>query len=222
VKPTVVDGYEIDPVAQFNTPELTFEWLDHVMRGGSKPALLVDRINYEVMGANEWRHAPSIEKMSPYSAQLYLTTAKSGERYRLSERRPQLAELDQTIDFSDRTSSTNLYPPGVLLSQLEPSAALAFVSDPIDDVVTIAGRMTGVLHAIIDKKDMDFSLALYELMPNGRGLSLSYYLGRASYAHDMAIRTLLTPGRRTAIPVLRTPLIGRIPLHKSTMALART
>jgi hypothetical protein len=32
--------------------------------------------------------------------------------------------------------------------------------------------MTGELDAIIDKRDMDFSVALYELMPDGRCLTL--------------------------------------------------
>jgi predicted acyl esterase len=60
----VLSGYTIDPVAQIDTPEITFQWLDYVMRDGKKPELLKDRINYQVMGANEWRHDPSLEKMS--------------------------------------------------------------------------------------------------------------------------------------------------------------
>jgi uncharacterized protein len=49
-KPAVVEGYSIDPTAQIDTVELTYQWFDYVMRGGLKPALLKDRINYEVMG----------------------------------------------------------------------------------------------------------------------------------------------------------------------------
>jgi uncharacterized protein len=30
-----------------------------VMKGGRKPPLLQDKINYEVMGADEWHHVPS-------------------------------------------------------------------------------------------------------------------------------------------------------------------
>ena len=26
-------GYDLDAVAQFDTPALTFQWLDHVLRG---------------------------------------------------------------------------------------------------------------------------------------------------------------------------------------------
>ena len=48
------------------------------MRDGKKPSLLKDKINYQVMGANEWRHAPSLEKMSNETLTLYLTDKKVG------------------------------------------------------------------------------------------------------------------------------------------------
>ena len=57
-------GYAIDPVAQIDSIELTYQWFDYVMRGAPKPTLIKDRINYQVMGANIWKHAPSIDAMS--------------------------------------------------------------------------------------------------------------------------------------------------------------
>src|SRR5262249_418528 len=53
-KPAMLRGYQIDPVARFSTPEIVYQWMDHVMRGAPRPALLADKVNYEVMGANEW------------------------------------------------------------------------------------------------------------------------------------------------------------------------
>src|SRR5207247_7051551 len=53
-KDAVLRGYAIDSTAQFDTRELTFQWLDFVMRNGKKPELLKDKINYEVMGSNVW------------------------------------------------------------------------------------------------------------------------------------------------------------------------
>jgi|SRR5436305_1228847 len=49
-KAPVLNGYAIDPVAMIDTPEITFQWMDYVLRGGEKPALLKDKINYQVMG----------------------------------------------------------------------------------------------------------------------------------------------------------------------------
>lgn len=209
-KPPVVRGYAIDPVAQIDTVELTYQWFNYVMRGGPKPALLKDRINYEVMGANRWRHAHSIPQMSTETLTLYLSNVRLGERYRLSPSQPRSdGFIEQTVDFTDRTTQNNLYPRGAIVDASQTGSGLAFVSDPFDKPVSVDGMISGHLDVAIDKKDFDFTMAAYELMPDGKLFWLSYYLGRASYAEDMSVRTLLAPGRRTPIAFARTPLVSR-------------
>ena len=46
----VVDGYRVDPVAHIDIGALRYQWFDYVLKGGPKPALLEDKVNYEVMG----------------------------------------------------------------------------------------------------------------------------------------------------------------------------
>ncbi len=209
-KSPVLYGYPIDPVAQLDTPALTFQWFDYVMRGGPRPALLKDRINFEVMGANVWRHAPSVERMSDRTLELYLTDAQSGGRYRLSAAKPaQSGFVGQSVDFADRKSANNLYPDGRLLGRLQAPGALWFISDPITEPLSVNGQITGVIKAAINKRDMDFSVAVYEVMPDGRFFNLAYYLGRASYAWDMSRRRLLTPGKIETIPFTHTGLVSR-------------
>jgi len=36
-KPAILRGYTIDPVAQIDTVEVTFQWLDYRLRGGARP-----------------------------------------------------------------------------------------------------------------------------------------------------------------------------------------
>ena len=211
-KPPVVEGYAIDPVAQIDTVALTYQWFDYIMRGGPKPAILKDRINYEVMGANLWRHAPSIPQMSTETLTLYLSNVKVGERYSLSPSQPrQDGFLEQTVDLADRTTQNNVYPQGAIVDDKMTMTgdALAFVSAPLDTAVSVEGLISGRLDVTINKKDFDFALAAYELMPDGKLFWLSYYLGRASYADDMSVRKLLTPAKRTTIPFARTPLVCR-------------
>lgn len=210
-KDEVVNGYLIDPVAQFSTPELTFEWFDYIMRGGKKPALLKDKINYEVMGANEWRHAPSLEKMSNDELILYLTDIKAGSYYRLSEQKPsQPGYLEQTVDFADRRSSNNdYYPFPVIGKKPDLSNGYAFISEPFNEPISIDGTFSGVIKAIINKKDMDIGLVLYEVMPSGELFHLSYFIGRASYAKDMTVRNLLTPDKTESIHFDKTRMTSR-------------
>ena len=60
----VLHGFAVDPAALVDLHELRYQWLDHIFKGSAKPPLLKNRINYEVMGANEWRHAASLEAMA--------------------------------------------------------------------------------------------------------------------------------------------------------------
>jgi len=210
-KDAVLRGYAIDPVAQIDTPDITFQWLDYVMRDGKRPALLQDKINYEVMGANEWRHAPSLEKMSNETLTLYLTDAKAGEHYRLAkEKSSKPGYLSQEVDFADRkTTNFDYYPDPIVGKKPDLSNGFSFISEPFDEPVSINGTFSGEIKASINKKDMDIGVALYEAMPNGELFQLSYFLGRASYAKDMSVRQLLTPDKVEAIPFEKTRLVSR-------------
>ncbi len=211
-KEPVLRGYAIDPVAQIDTPEITFEWLDYVMRGGKKPELLKDKINYEVMGANEWKHAPSLETMSNRMLTLYLTGAKVGDRYLLSKEKPaEPGFLSQVVDLADRKISLNdsYYPFPIVGMKPDFSTGYSFISEPFDEPVEVDGTFSGEIKAIINKKDVDIGVVLYEVMPNGELFHLSYFLGRASYAQDMSTRHLLTPGKVESIPFDRTRMVSR-------------
>jgi hypothetical protein len=52
-------------------PDLRYAWFDHVLKGAPRPAILSERINYQVMGSNEWRHVRSIAAMSRGSMTLH-------------------------------------------------------------------------------------------------------------------------------------------------------
>jgi hypothetical protein len=56
---------------------------------------------------------------------------------------------------------------------------------------------------------MDYSVVLYEVTPKGEYFELTYFLGRASYAHDMTKRILLQPDKITAIPFDQTKIVSR-------------
>ncbi|MDQ3495253.1 MAG: CocE/NonD family hydrolase [Pseudomonadota bacterium] len=210
-KPRELRGYTLDPVALFDTQELTFQWLDYVLRDGDRPALLKGRINYEVMGANVWHHAPSLEAMSNETLKLYLTTDPAGENHRrLAEKQPgNPAALKQVVDLADRTISHNDYYPSSITGKDVQFTGLSFISEPLEEPVAVNGMFSGNLKVTINKRDFDFGVVLYELMPDGTLLHLSYYLGRASFAEDISIRRLLTPDRVESISFERSMLVSR-------------
>jgi len=210
-KPSELRGYTIDPVARFDTQELTFQWLDHVLKGGPRPELIQDRINYQVMGANRWEHAPSIAAMGSETLRLYLTDEASGEHLRLATERPAPSgTLEQVVDLADRTSARNSYYPFPIVRQEAAfDSGLSFISEPFDEAVTVSGSFSGTLRATINKRDLDFHVVLFEVRPDGTTFQLSYHLGRASFALDMSARRLLTPGQAETLPFARTRLVSR-------------
>lgn len=204
-------GYKVDSVALIHTREITFEWLDYILKGGKKPGILKDKINYEVMGANKWKHSPSLEKMSNQVLKLYLTDKRAGKDFSLSAIQPiKKGVLKQTVDYADRrTSNNDYYPDPIIRKKLDRSNGLFFISKPFDRPVSINGSFEGELKATINKQDMDIGVVLYEVMPDGEYFQLSYFLGRASYARDMSVRQLLHPGVAENIPFSRTRLVSK-------------
>jgi predicted acyl esterase len=83
------------------------------------------------------------------------------------------------------------------------------VSEPFDAPATLSGLFSARLHAILNKKDMDIAMALYEITPAGEFFHLSWTVQRASFARDMTRRELLAPSARQMIPLDNTHLVSR-------------
>lgn len=208
----VLRDYAVDSVALINTRDITFQWLDHVLKDSKKPAILQDKVNFEVMGTNKWEHAASIPKMANTTLNLYLTDKKEGNHYVLSDKKPStLAALNQEVNLADHQTSNNnnYYPYPIIKKELDHTTGLFFMSEPFNKPVEINGMFSGILKAMINKKDMDIGVSLYEVMPNGDLFDLSYFLGRASYAADMSVRKLLHPGKIETIPFYRSRMVSR-------------
>jgi putative CocE/NonD family hydrolase len=210
LKPANVGGYTVDEAALFDTPELTFSWFDYVMKGKPKPTLIKDKINCEVMGANTWQRAPSLDAMHNRVLRFYLSSGVAGTSHVLDKSKPaQSGFVVQLVDFGNRTSNNNVYPQEVLTKTPFNENGIAYQSEPFDEPEEIAGRITGTLNAVINKRDLDVTLAFYEVLPEGGYFNLGYYLGRASFAADPGKRQLLEPGRVETIPFTRTPFMVR-------------
>jgi predicted acyl esterase len=76
-----------------------------------------------------------------------------------------------------------------------PGNYLRFVSDPLSESCEFNGSFIASLNAIVNKKDMDLSIKLYEQMPDGRYFQLSNNIARCSFIKDFSKRRLLTTGR---------------------------
>lgn len=204
-------GYTIDPSAQFDTEALTFAWFDHVFRGAKRPALIADRINYQVMGADRWGRAASLDDMTEETLRLYLIPARGEAFHRLSETPPEITDaLVQTVNFADRETIHNDYYPELIEGgRPEFETGLAFITDPLTEPAELSGLLSGGLKITINKNDVDLGVRLYEVQADGSLFFLSYWLGRTSYAGDQTERSLLIPGEPATIAFHRSYLVSR-------------
>lgn len=197
-------GYEIDSVANINMMDLAYQWLDYILKGKPKPGILKDKVNYQVMGTNEWKHAPSLQAINNDTLTFYL----AGNM--LVSQKPKTKSFEkQTVDFRDRENQNTYYTPEIIFDTLDTGNGLIFTSTPFEKDFSINGSFTGKFFATINKKDIDISLALYEIMPDGKYFFLTRYVGRASYAKDNRKRQLLQPNKKESIPFDNTRFISR-------------
>ncbi len=212
-------GYEIDPVAQINIKDLIFDWFDYIFKDAKKPALLKDNINYQVMGDNTWKHAPSLDKIATDTLKLYFSKQRSGvvfkstyntgnlgvnEHFGLSHHSDATAYLEQKIDFSDRSQfSWNLSGDRNIISEtLTVGQGFSFATAPFEEDIELSGSVSGILNVSINKKDFDCNVLVYEQTADGTFFHLTIpFTTRASMSKDIEKRNLLTPNKKIAIPI---------------------
>jgi uncharacterized protein len=211
-KPQVLRDYSIDPVAQIDSMELKLQFMDYVLKGKPKPALLENNINYEVMGANVWRHTTSLGAMhGGVPMRLYFSAQKSEALLSLVNQQPPAGLVTtHEVDLANRTIFNNFhyYPYPIVQGPLSYITESIFVSPPFEAPTVISGSFTGELALIINKKDFDLGVTVFEAMPDGKLFNLGYALQRASHAEDPSKRRLLSPGKLERVK-FKTSLVSR-------------
>jgi hypothetical protein len=205
----VLGGYAIDSVARISIIDIVFQWFDHVLKEAERPALLKDRVNFEVMGANQWRHVPSLARMHNDSMTFYLGNTMQSKFYPLTSLKPtKKGFIDQKVDLTERTDMRPRQQDVIAFTQLIDSTLnpekekLVFVSEPVDGTFAISGAITASIQLKINKKDVDLVLDLYEQTPDGHYFALNESVQRASYARDRSKRQLLQPGKLETVNII--------------------
>ncbi|MCW8999674.1 MAG: CocE/NonD family hydrolase, partial [Kangiellaceae bacterium] len=205
-------GYKLDPVAHIDMRKLTFDWFNYVFEQGEKPKLLKDKINYQLMGDNSWRHAESIESLNRKGHKRYFSASKNEHGLSLVKKQPSSVKwLKQTIDMKDRTKTYNdfYYPFPVVRKSLEAETGFTFSTETFEQDMELSGTISGELKVKINKKDFDFGIVLFEQKADGSLHHLNYYIGRASHAKDPESRQLLMEGKIETVPFEKARMISK-------------
>lgn len=200
-----VDGYEVDKAALIDLQEVRLQWFDHVFRGAPLPDLLSDRVNYEVMGADAWRHVSTLADMATSRRRLYLTGRRQDGRLLFGDAPGQPQPPELTVDFADRSDVDFRPPPGMP----DTRNALVFETPALEQPLEIDGLFRGRFEIVANKRDFDLAVDFYALTPDGRYLDLASYLGRVSYMQDRTRRHLLQPGKPRVLEFQSQTLTAR-------------
>jgi len=205
---SVYNGYKIDKVANIPIHTIIYEWFDYILKGKEKPVFLKEKVNYQVMGSNEWRHASSLKTVSDDTLTFYLDNKNEGM---LNLEKPRVnAFSEMQVDFADRTYTNSYYYAfRIIWDSLFSGGGVMYKSKPFEKETELTGCFTGNMKVTINKRDMDYSAVLFEQTPDGKYFYLSYFMGRASYAASNAKRQLLTPGKKTTLPFTNSYFTSR-------------
>jgi len=203
---TYVNGSPIDPVARISIDDLVFSWFDYILKGGKKPEILKDRINFQVMNTNTWKHVADLDKMHTATAKFYLQDKKNTASV---FNKPETQSFTkQIVDFKNRDMKDTYYKVSKKDS-IKTTTSIVFESEMLDKDMIISGNLSGVFNVSINKKDFDTDTYLYQIQPDGKSSLLSTHIVRASYAKNNEVRQLLEPNKMEQIPINNSYVMSR-------------
>ncbi|MGI9579935.1 CocE/NonD family hydrolase [Chryseobacterium sp. RRHN12] len=203
---TYVNGNPIDPVARISIDDLAFSWFDYILKGGKKPEILKDRINFQVMNTNTWKHVADLDKMHNSSLKFYLQDKKNTSS--VFSKPVKQSFTRQTVDLKNRNQKDTYYKVSKKDS-IKTTNSVAFESEVLDKDIIMSGNLSGVFNVSVNKKDFDTDTYLYQISPDGKSYLLSTHIVRASYAKDHEKRQLLEPNTTEQIPINNSYVMSR-------------
>ena len=184
-------NYKLDEVAlEKDTDEVVFAWFDHLLFNKKKPKLVQDKVNYQLMGSNTWRHSASLETLNEKAIGFYLASSvdSKGNYSLLTSPEKQSASVSQVVDMTDRKTQHNRSPWPIIQKQLNEPNGLVYITEAFETTQELAGSITGNFEISVNKKDVDIGYNFYEIDKDGNVFHFNTYYSRASFANDMGKR----------------------------------
>jgi len=209
-----VGGVKFGPGAILDLNDLHRQWYDWTMKAGPKPPFLKSQVAYYLLapgnsGANgEWKYADSSETLVANPQSFYLDS-KNGDAngvFRsgsLTEKRanegsdtfiydPLDTTRGETVDGIDPKEKTAGIDQTYALSIGKDG--LVYHTEPLPKETPLIGCPTVTLWVSIDTPDVDLSVNLYEIQPDGTSIALWSDIRRLRYRESLRERKLVKPG----------------------------
>ena len=192
---------------------MTYQWFDYTLKDSIKPDFLKGKVNYQVMGTNQWKGKSSMSDITNDTLTFYLDNTLQKNNFTLSLEKPsEKGFIKEEFDFLDREESFPFekIPEKIVDSILDAKGKKVFTSQVFEKEFEVSGSFRATIDLMINKKDLDITMELYELRKDGTYFSLSTYLGRASYAKNRSKRKLLRPSKKESIPIRNASFTSKL------------
>jgi hypothetical protein len=219
---TPIGGIEFGPASLLDLPQVHLEWYRWAMAGGAKPAFLKDAVAYYVMGAEEWRYASSLEKVTAEAKPLLLNSSNnptqilnSGllqapdtkrvlgqpDHYVYDPRDVATGDLESHIDPSDLTDQQLLFA--------QEGRELIYHSEVFDRSTEVSGFFRLSAWISLDQPDTDLQAQIFEITANGRSILLTTDRIRARYRESLRTAALITTRKPLLYEFKRFTFVSR-------------
>jgi uncharacterized protein len=218
----VIDGLSLPDAAVLDMEKLHMDWYDYVLGRGPRPALLQDRVTYFMLGADEWRHAATLEAASSGgNLDLFLEDAGGTPKDVFHSGRlapaPAGAEPPAVI-VSDPHELPELEVATLAATEDATSQfrgfqrrAITFHSEPFGADTEVAGHMRLRLFCEADAPDFDLWAQVLMVRADGSSVRLGEDIRRARFRDGQFKAELLKPGQVVEIPFEFHWMARRIP-----------
>ncbi|MDF2680888.1 MAG: putative hydrolase [Brevibacillus sp.] len=181
-------------------------WFDRYLKGVENGVDQEPRVEYYMVGENEWKTSQTWPPAEATVTNLYLSsggqanTGVGDGALTLSEPGEQPVDtyvydpLDAAPYLLDLSENENSVPENYREVE-ERADVLVYTTEPLEEEVIIAGEISAVLYAASSARDTDWLVRLCDVDEEGNSIRLSDGIICARYRHSFAEPQLLAPGQ---------------------------
>lgn len=207
--------------ARLGHEEIYLRWFDHWLKGEANGITGMPKVQYYLMGKNEWRSASAWPPAGMRTLKYYLSShgranSRFGDGALSSEPPGQSLATDRFVYDPATPVPSTIGPKGspsggpmsgpVDHRELEMRQdVLVYTSRPLTEDVEMTGPIEVVLYVSSSARDTDFSARLLDVDPNGPAFNLSEGILRARYREGYDRKLWMEPGKVYELQITLPP-----------------
>lgn len=182
--------------ARLDYDALVYGWFDHWLKGEQNGILETPKVQYYLMGKNEWKSSDVFPPAGAKMQTFYLSSEGSANSLygdgKLITSSPSSDAVDSytydpmnpVVSYGGNVCCTgNAIQGGAFdQSQMETrNDILVYTSEPLKEGIEVSGFIESTLYVSSDAKDTDFTIKLIDVYPDGKAYNLDETIQRARY-----------------------------------------